>query len=146
MNQFSWAEEAIDFIESVWNEQIKKYDFYKEGVHIIGAGGKNQVVKLYYELSEQLKIPIFVLMDRDAQENIQQIMPRLRSIDKVHLVSCGEFEDILPISLIIKTVNNMFENFIKISEDDFRQFFYDVSTCVENDGDFIQILKALGYK
>ena len=34
----------------------------------------------------------------------------------------------------------------KITEDDFRQFFYDVSTCVENDGDFIQILKALGYK
>ena len=34
----------------------------------------------------------------------------------------------------------------KISEDDFRQFFYDVSTCVENDGDFIQSLKALGYK
>ena len=31
----------------------------------------------------------------------------------------------------------------KISEDDFRQFFYDVSTCVENDGDFIQILKAI---
>ena len=34
----------------------------------------------------------------------------------------------------------------KISEDDFRQFFYDVSTCVPNDVDFTQILKALGYK
>ena len=33
-----------------------------------------------------------------------------------------------------------------ISEDDFRQFFYDVSTCVANDNDFTQILRALGYK
>ena len=34
----------------------------------------------------------------------------------------------------------------RITEDDFRQFFYDVSTCVPNDADFTQILKALGYK
>ena len=34
----------------------------------------------------------------------------------------------------------------RISEDDFRQFFYDVSTCVPNDVDFTQILKALGYR
>ena len=34
----------------------------------------------------------------------------------------------------------------KISEDDFRQFFYDISTCVPKDADFTQILKALGYK
>ena len=33
-----------------------------------------------------------------------------------------------------------------LSEDDFRQFFYDVSTCVPNDNDFTQILKALGYR
>ena len=33
-----------------------------------------------------------------------------------------------------------------ITEDDFRQFFYDVSTCVVNDADFTQILRALGYK
>lgn len=34
----------------------------------------------------------------------------------------------------------------KISEDDFRQFFYDISTCVPKDADFTQILKALGYR
>ena len=33
-----------------------------------------------------------------------------------------------------------------ISEDNFRQFFYDVSTCVANDNDYTQILRALGYK
>ena len=34
----------------------------------------------------------------------------------------------------------------KISEDDFRQFFYDISTCVPKDADFTQILKALRYR
>ena len=30
------------------------FDFYEKGIHIIPAGGKNQVVKLYYELAEEL--------------------------------------------------------------------------------------------
>ena len=33
-----------------------------------------------------------------------------------------------------------------ISEEHFKQFFYDVSSVIENDKDFTQILKALGYK
>ena len=33
-----------------------------------------------------------------------------------------------------------------ISEEHFKQFFYDISSVVENDRDFTQILKALGYK
>ena len=33
-----------------------------------------------------------------------------------------------------------------ISEEQFKQFFYDISSVVENDKDFTQILKALGYK
>ena len=33
-----------------------------------------------------------------------------------------------------------------ISEEHFRQFFYDISSVVDNDRDFTQILKALGYK
>ena len=33
-----------------------------------------------------------------------------------------------------------------ISEESFKQYFYDISSAVENDKDFTQILKALGYK
>ena len=33
-----------------------------------------------------------------------------------------------------------------ISEEHFKQFFYDISSVVENDRDFTQILKAIGYK
>ena len=94
------------------------YDFEKIGIQIIAAGGKNQVVKMYYKLAEECKLPIFVLLDRDAEENINQIKPKLRTCDKIHLVSCGEFEDLLPKKLIIKTVNSHFKNFLKITETD----------------------------
>ena len=94
------------------------FDFYAKGIQIIASGGKNQVVKMYYELSEQLKLPIFVLLDKDAEENIQQIQPKLRPTDRIHLVSCGEFEDLLPKSLIVKTVNSHFRNFLSITEND----------------------------
>lgn len=96
--------------------KVLGYDFYTNGIQVIPAGGKNQVVKSYYELSEELKIPIFILLDKDAEENIQQIKPKLRKQDKIHLVSCGEFEDLLPKSLIVKTVNSHFKNFLMISE------------------------------
>ena len=95
------------------------FDFYREGIHIVAAGGKNQVVKMYYRLIEELRIPIFVLLDKDAEDNINQIKPKLRDIDKIHLVSCGEFEDLLPKSLIIKTLNNELSNFASVSDEDF---------------------------
>lgn len=113
------------------------FDFYKEGIQIIPAGGKNQVVKSYYKMSEELKIPIFILLDKDAEENIQQIQPRLRTKDKIHLVSCGEFEDLLPKSLIIKTVNNELNNFASVSNTDFDSNF---STVVNLE----QIFKSKG--
>lgn len=97
------------------------HDFYAEGIQIIAAGGKNQVVKMYYKLSQEVKLPIFVLLDRDAEENIRQIEPRLRVHDRIHLVSCGEFEDLLPKSLIIKTVNAHFKNFLSITEADLTE-------------------------
>ncbi len=97
------------------------HDFYQKGIQVIPAGGKSQVVKMYYKLSEELKLPIFVLLDKDAEENIAQIKPKLRNCDKIHLVSCGEFEDLLPKSLIIKTINKHLENFNSISEQDFEE-------------------------
>lgn len=97
------------------------YDFYKKGIHIIASGGKNQVVKEYYKLSEDVKLPIFILLDSDAKENIAQIEPKLRACDRIHKVTCGEFEDLLSKSLIVKTINSHFENFLSITEDDISQ-------------------------
>ena len=107
------------------------YDFDKAGIWILGAGGKNQVVKAYYKLAEELKIPIFILLDNDAQENIEQIKPKLRAKDKIHLISSGEFEDLLPKSLILKTINSEFQNFVTITEDDFSNELSAVENLVE---------------
>ena len=86
------------------------YNFDKNGVQIISAGGKNQVVKLFYKLSDKLKIPIFVLMDSDAKENCDEIVPKLCSKDRIYLLKQGEFEDILPISLIEKALKYSIKN------------------------------------
>lgn len=90
--------------------KILGYDLRENGIYIVSAGGKNQVVKYFYRYAECLKIPIFVLLDNDAVENKEQIIPKLRSIDKIHLVRSGEFEDLLPKSLVIKTLNYLTQN------------------------------------
>ncbi len=86
------------------------FDFKKNGIFVISAGGKNQVVKYFYRFAQCLKIPIYVLLDSDAQENFAQIKPRLREGDYVHVISKGEFEDILPKTLVKKAINSETEN------------------------------------
>lgn len=86
------------------------YDFDKEGIYVLSAGGKNQVVKLYYRLVDSLKLPIFVLLDKDAKENLEEIKPKLRPIDKIHLLACGEFEDLLPLELVQRTLDYQLNN------------------------------------
>ena len=86
------------------------FDFIKHGIYVISAGGKNQVVKYFYKFAQNLKLPIFVLLDNDAKENLEEIKPKLREIDKIHLLKCGEFEDLLPNNLVIKTLNYATKN------------------------------------
>lgn len=107
------------------------YNFESNGVKVIAAGGKNQVVKLYYRLRNELKIPIFVLLDKDAQTNEYSINTKLRAEDKVYLLDSGEFEDLLPKKLIVKTVNNEFKNFVKITELDVQTDMPTVKTLEE---------------
>lgn len=97
------------------------YDFDKYGINLISAGGKNQVVKLFYQFAEILKLPIFVLLDSDAAENFEEIKPKLRKGDKVHILEKGEFEDVLPLNLIKRTLNQIFRNFSSVVIDDLRQ-------------------------
>ena len=98
--------------------KICGFDFDSAGMQIISAGGKNQVVKLFYKYAEQLKIPIFVLLDSDAKENYNQIKLKMRKCDRIHLLKGGEFEDILPVTLIKRTLNDYFLNLNSISDDE----------------------------
>lgn len=90
--------------------KICGYDFGKLGIYVLSAGGKNQVVKYFYNFAKFLKIPIFVLLDSDAADNLKEIQPKLRNQDKIHLLKAGEFEDLLPDKLIIKALNDATEN------------------------------------
>lgn len=93
------------------------YDFDKHGVYILSAGGKNQVVKMYYKLVETLKLPIFVLLDKDAKENLEEIKPRLRKNDRIHILECGEFEDLLSMDLIKRTLEYEISNISLIEQE-----------------------------
>lgn len=111
-NSFGFPVKKILLCEGITEEtllpefaKICGYPLNKNGIHIISAGGKNQVVKYFYNFAECLKIPVFVLLDNDAEYNLKEIQPKLRAFDKIHLLKYGEFEDLLPNSLIEKTLN-----------------------------------------
>lgn len=95
-------------------------DFDKLGLYLISAGGKNQVVKLFYKFADSLKLPMFVLLDSDAKENFEEISSKLRPNDKVKVLASGEFEDILPLNVIKKTLNEHFRNYSSVTLDDLR--------------------------
>lgn len=117
--------------------KICGHDFDENGVAVISAGGKNQVVKYFYEICETLKIPVYILLDGDAVESLEELKPKLRLFDKIHLVKSGggkcignspnatgeggEFEDLLPIMLITKTINNLPNNDYKAKNSEFVQ-------------------------
>ena len=90
--------------------KLAGFDFDKNGVFVLPAGGKNQVVRIYYELYNQLKLPIYVLFDKDGVRNSKEIEMKLRKNDKIHIISCGEFEDALPKDLVERTLNNELKN------------------------------------
>lgn len=92
----------------------------KNNVYLIGAGGKNQVTRMYFEFLEQIKIPIIILFDNDAAQLIDIITPRLRKKDEIILIKKGEFEDLLPLELIKKTLDNKFKNQHGITIDELK--------------------------
>lgn len=96
-------------------------DFDKRGINLISAGGKNQVVRIFYQLANVLRLPIFVLLDNDAEPNYEEIKPKLRKHDKVYVLKNGEFEDVLPLNLIKRTLNQMLKNFSSVSIEELRK-------------------------
>ncbi|MBR1753490.1 ATP-dependent endonuclease [bacterium] len=114
--------EKVILVEGITEEillpkfaKVYGFDFDKNGVLILPAGGKNQSVKVFYELSETLKLPIIVLFDKDAKENAEEIKPKLRGNDKIHILECGEFEDALSLNHIKRTLNRSFKNYYSFS-------------------------------
>ena len=100
--------------------KLAGFDFESNGIKLIGAGGKNQVAKLYYELKDELKLPIFILLDADAKPTSELISPKLRDGDRIYLIQNGEFEDIFSLNLIKRTINHSFKNICECIISDFK--------------------------
>lgn len=97
------------------------YNFDKNGIKLISAGGKNQVAKLYCELKDELNIPIFILLDADAVETSNRIATVKRDCDDIYLIKHGEFEDIFSLNLIKRTINNRYKNICECTVSDFQK-------------------------
>ncbi len=130
--------------------KILGFDFKKRGIFVLGAGGKNQVARKYYKLVEEIKIPVFILLDSDAGETYNLILPKLRQKDFMYKIESGEFEDILTGSLIKNALNFHFaQNLIR--ENEFEQKGHAVDElhyCFKNNGwgdfkksDFAKIIR-----
>lgn len=132
--------------------KILGLDFKKEGIFVLGAGGKNQVARKYYKLIEEIKIPIFILLDSDAKEIANLIIPKLRNKDKLHLIKTGEFEDILTGKLIKNALNFHFAQNMLNNENEFEENGHavvELHDCFKNNGwgefkkaDFAKIIRG----
>lgn len=84
-------------------------DFDKNGIYILGAGGKSKSPALYMKLKEKLKVPVILLFDSDAKEINETLKKSLLKKDKTIIIENGEFEDILSTNLIKRALNNEYE-------------------------------------
>lgn len=86
-----------------------KSDFNKNGVFILGAGGKSKSPTLYFKLKDKLKIPVVLLFDSDAKEICSSLQEQIKNKDKTILIESGEFEDIISINLLKRALNNEYQ-------------------------------------
>ncbi len=85
------------------------YNFDKQGIFVMGAGGKSKSPTLYSKLKDELKIPVVLLFDSDATEICELLKNNIIKKDKIIMLQKGEFEDILSLNLIKRTLNNQYE-------------------------------------
>ncbi len=91
----------------------------KMGIMLIAAGGKNQVARKYYSMLDYIKLPCFILLDKDALEVKSFIDAKIRDIDSVYLINSGEFEDLIPENILINTLNFIHNTEIHCKSEDF---------------------------
>jgi hypothetical protein len=75
------------------------------GLHVIGAGGANQVAKRFEQLHRSLRLPIFCLLDKDATEQAKSIRQKLRLTDRLFVIEDGEIEDTIETTRFVALLN-----------------------------------------
>ncbi|MBQ4122697.1 ATP-dependent endonuclease [bacterium] len=95
-------------------------NFEQKGIYILGAGGKSKSPDLYLKLKEKLKIPVLILFDNDAQEIYELLKQNLLKKDKTIIIKKGEFEDIISLNLLKRSINKEYINYDKILKKDLQ--------------------------
>jgi hypothetical protein len=86
------------------------FNFARAGAMVVAAGGANQVAKRYLYLKEVLKLPIFVVLDRDAEAQNEILQGSVRTDDHIHLLADGEFEDVLTNEAFLPLLNQYIQS------------------------------------
>ena len=94
------------------------YDFDKNGIYVLGAGGKTKSPDLYIQLRDRLNIPVVLLFDLDAYGLCQVLKAQLLNKDKIIVINNGEFEDILSPYLIKRSLNSEYDTIKPVSISD----------------------------
>jgi hypothetical protein len=81
------------------------FNFARSGAMVVAAGGANQVAKSYLYLREVLRLPIFVVLDRDAEAQNEILQSSVRDDDRIHVLADGEIEDVLSTEAFVPLLN-----------------------------------------
>ena len=95
-------------------------NFDELGIYILGAGGKSKSPSLYLKLRDKLKIPVILLFDSDAKEICEVLNKSLLKKDKTILIEQGEFEDILSLNTIKRSLNTEYKPATPLQIDELR--------------------------
>lgn len=95
-------------------------NFDKNGIYVLGAGGKSKSPALYMKLRDKLKIPVILLFDSDAAEINENLKKSLLKKDSTIIIEQGEFEDILSTNLIKRALNNEYKPVTQLLKEDLR--------------------------
>ena len=96
--------------------KAKGLDFNALGIYLLPAGGKNHVLSLYRENALNLRIPICVVLDCDAESIVEELREHLRPQDYIFHIAEGEFEDMYDLPLIIQTINHYYQPYPELNE------------------------------
>jgi hypothetical protein len=98
-------------------------DFDALAVMVTSVGGSKQMARRYLELKDSIVLPIVIVVDRDAEEQIEMLSDALRDQDRLHTWSDGEIEDTFQIDVLVRHLNfyaRSCGSTMLIQSDDFR--------------------------
>ncbi len=104
----------------VFGELIGR-DFNRHGIHVMAVGGKNQMLEQYVHYSRQVSIPIRIILDHDAMPLLPALNQYRREMDSFTVIETGEFEDLYPLNLILKTINETYHPDLQVTAEAFQE-------------------------